>query len=73
MQGNTVLADIDGRPCVITIKNTATLDAYLKGAIPDNALANACLRQYDRQMEAAAAAYERRAAEHQEQGRGLRV
>lgn len=73
VQGNTVLADIDGRPCVITITNPATIDAYLKGAIPDNVLANACLRKYDEQMAAAAATYERRAGQQEDRGQGLRV
>lgn len=47
MKGNTILADIDGVPTVLTIKSDRVLDAYNKGAIPLNTLCNAVLRNYD--------------------------
>lgn len=46
MKGNTLVASIDGKPMVIRISNTA-VDAYEKGAIPLNTLANAVLQKYD--------------------------
>ena len=46
MKGDTLIATIDGKPLVIKISNTA-VDAYEKGAVPLNTLANAVLRKYD--------------------------
>lgn len=49
MKGNTLVANIDGKPLVIKISNQA-VDAYEKGALPLNTLANAVLKRYDEQQ-----------------------
>lgn len=76
MKGNTILADIDGVPTILTIKSDRVLDAYNKGAIPLNTLCNAALRNYDQMDVRASESYERVAAlqneEQQEQVRGIR-
>lgn len=46
MKGCSMIATIDGVPCVVNISEAAA-DAYAKGAIPINTLANAVLRKYD--------------------------
>ena len=48
MKGNTMMAEIDGVPVVITISGYA-VDAYHKGVLPLNTLANNILRSYDEQ------------------------
>lgn len=48
MKGNTLLADIDGVPVVITVSGHS-VDAFYKGALPLNTLANNILRTYDEQ------------------------
>lgn len=50
MKGNTLIATIDNIPNVITI-NDAAADAYYKGLIPLNTLANAVLRKWDEQQQ----------------------
>ena len=57
MQGNTLLADVDGVPLVIPVSDEA-VDAYYKGALPLNTLSNAVLRALDRQQEVVALQYE---------------
>lgn len=73
MKGNTLIATIDNVPSVITINEEAA-DAYYKGAIPLNTLANAVLRKYDEQKEALEENYERQVAESntEERSRGLK-
>lgn len=51
MKGNTLVANIDHVPVVITIESDRVLDAYYKGVIPINVLSNRILRQYDVQQE----------------------
>lgn len=46
MKGNTMLCNIDGTPLVLTISDVA-VDAYYKGKLPLNTLANAVLLKYD--------------------------
>ena len=65
IRGNTMLLNIDNIPCHITISDTA-IDAYEKGKLPLNTLANAVLRNYDRQQDELASQYEQQMAE----GRG---
>jgi hypothetical protein len=65
MQGNTLIADIDGKPLVIPISDVA-VDAYYKGALPLNTLSNAVLRAWDRQQETLAQNYEQGVAEEQQ-------
>ena len=76
MKGNTILADIDGVPTVLTIKSDRVLDAYNKGAIPLNTLCNAVLRSYDQMEVKTVQNYEKVASqqieEQQQQARGIR-
>ncbi len=51
MKGNTLIATIDGVPSVITINSADAVDAYYKGKIPLNTLANAVLYKYDEQQQ----------------------
>ena len=73
MKGNTLIATIDNVPSVITINDEAA-DAYYKGAVPLNTLANAVLRKYDEQKETLEENYERQVAESntEERSRGLK-
>lgn len=57
MKGNTLVASIDGQPMVIRISNTA-VDAYEKGAVPLNTLANAVLQKYDASNNTVSSGYE---------------
>lgn len=58
MKGNTMVVSIDNIPSVITI-NDEVVDAYEKGCIPLNKLANAVLRKYDEQQQAIRQHYDR--------------
>lgn len=49
MKGNTLVASIDDSPYVITVSDQA-VDAYHKGYVPINALANKVLEVFDRQQ-----------------------
>ncbi len=64
MQGNTLVADIDGVPLVLTISDVA-VDAYYKGVLPLNTLSNAILRAWDSRQELAAQHYEQGVVEEQ--------
>lgn len=57
MKGSSMIATIDGVPSVINISRDAA-DAYNKGAIPINTLANAILRKYDENKALASQNYE---------------
>lgn len=57
MKGGSMIATIDGNPCVINI-STSAADAYQKGAIPMNTLANAVLNKYDENRALASHKYE---------------
>lgn len=65
MQGNTLVADIDGVPMVLTVSDMA-VDAYYKGVLPLNTLSNALLRAWDSRQELVAQHYEEGVAEEQE-------
>lgn len=71
IKGNTILADIDGVPTVLTIKSDRVIDAYNKGAIPLNTLCNAALRKYDEMGILARQNYERAALGQQEEQQEL--
>lgn len=72
MKGSSMVATIDGKPVVINISDDA-VDAYERGNVPLNTLANAVLRKYDESNALAARNYE---LQHQdetiEQQRGLK-
>lgn len=49
MKGNSMIATIDGLPMVVNIESPSAVDAYYKGKLPLNTLANAVLQKYDAQ------------------------
>lgn len=65
MQGNTLVADIDGQPLVLPVTDLA-VDAYEKGALPLNTLSNAVLRAWDKRQMEVAQNYEQGMSEEQE-------
>lgn len=73
LKGNTLVVNIDNIPLVITINNEA-VDAYEKGVLPINTLANAVLRKYDEQQNAVAENYEQEVSQDNivERSRGLK-
>lgn len=73
MRGNTLIASIDNVPSVITINDEA-VDAYEKGMLPLNTLANAVLRKYDEQKEALEENFDRQQLQDNliERSRGLK-
>ena len=73
LKGNTLVVNIDNIPMVITINNDA-VDAYEKGVLPINTLANAVLRKYDEQQKAVAENYEQEVSQDNivERSRGLK-
>ena len=70
LRGRTLVADIDGVPSVITI-NDEPVDAYEKGKLPLNTLANAVLRKYDEQRQAVEENYSRHVAENVSEDRSV--
>ncbi len=73
LKGNTLVVNIDNIPMVVTINNEA-VDAYEKGVLPINTLANAVLRKYDEQQKAVAENYEQEVSQDNivERSRGLK-
>ena len=73
LNGNLLVATIDGVPCTITLQESV-VDAYQKGTLPINTLANAVLAKYDEQRMEVEQNYERQMAEseHREISRGIR-
>lgn len=69
IEGNTLLADIDKKPCTIALNDTV-IKAYHAGALPLNTLANAVLAKNDMIKEQASLAYEQ--SQTQQQSRGIR-
>ncbi len=65
MSGSSMVATVDGRPVVINISSDA-VQAYQQGKIPLNTLANAVLRKYDENINAASQGYERNISEEEE-------
>lgn len=74
MRGNTLIATIDGVPSVITINSADAVDAYYKGKLPLNTLANAVLRKYDEQQQSVQENFDRQVNvdENIERSRGLK-
>lgn len=72
MKGNTMLATIDGVPQVLTISDVA-VDAYYKGALPLNTLANAVLKAFDEDNSDISSNYERSMSEKEEKQRTMAV
>ena len=72
LRGRTLVADIDGVPSVITI-NDEVVDAYEKGKLPLNTLANAVLRKYDEQRQAVEENYSRHVAEDVSKERAVAI
>ena len=73
LNGNLLVATIDGVPCTVTLQESV-VDAYQKGTLPINTLANAVLAKYDEQRMEVEQNYERQLAEseHREISRGIR-
>jgi hypothetical protein len=73
LKGNTLVVNIDNNPLIITI-NTEAVDAYEKGVLPINTLANAVLRKYDEQQATVAENYEKEVSQDNvvERSRGLK-
>ena len=73
LKGNTLVVNIDNIPMVITINGEA-VDAYEKGVLPINTLANAVLRKYDEQQQSVQENFNRQvnADENIERSRGLK-
>ena len=73
LNGNLLVATIDGIPCTVTLQESV-VDAYQKGTLPINTLANAVLAKYDEQRMEVEQNYERQMSEseHREISRGIR-
>lgn len=74
MKGDTLVADIDGVPSVITVKGDNALEAYYQGKIPINTFANAVLRKCDEQKNTIEENYENQLEESvvQDRNRGIK-
>lgn len=72
IKGRSMVADIDGIPTVITINNEV-IEAYEKGHIPLNTLANAALARYDASRTTAAQHYEHGINEQQEEQQNIHI
>lgn len=71
VKGNTLLANIDGVPIAMKLNQTV-IDAYQKGHIPLNTLANSALQKYDEQRSMAALQYEQGVSARQDADRQVR-
>lgn len=72
MKGSSMVATIDGKPMVINISDNA-VDAYERGNVPLNTLANAVLQKYDENHTLVSRNYElHHQEENVEQQRGLK-
>ena len=58
IKGGSMIANIDGKPCVIGISENA-IDAYEKGYLPLSTLSNAVLKKYDENQALAEREYDR--------------
>lgn len=72
MKGYSLLANIDGNPCVIGIDEQSA-DAYYKGKVPLNTLCNAVLRKYDEQQAVLGRNFNQGLAAEQEEDRRLAI
>lgn len=73
VKGNSMMATIDGMPMVVTIESPSAIDAYNKGKLPLNTLANAVLKKYDSEHGNLANTYEQKINESEEQTRNIGI
>ncbi|MDD6552160.1 MAG: hypothetical protein PUF37_01035 [Prevotellaceae bacterium] len=72
IKGRSLVANIDGRPLVITINSDEPLYCYEKGILPLNVLANSILQKYDEMQNAASISYEQRIQAEQSRNIGIK-
>jgi hypothetical protein len=70
LNGNLLVVSIDGLPCTVTLQDHV-VDAYRKGALPLNTLANAVLARYDEQYQRVEDIYDRQQAQTEDQNQQL--
>ena len=70
LNGNLLVVTIDGVPSTVTLQNHV-VDAYQKGALPMNTLANAVLARYDEQRQQVEQLYDRQQAQTEAQNQQL--
>lgn len=70
LNGNLLVVSIDGVPSTVTLQNHV-VDAYQKGALPLNTLANAVLAKYDEQCQQIEQLYDRQQSQTEEQNQQL--
>ena len=70
LNGNLLVVSIDGVPSTVTLQNHV-VDAYQKGALPLNTLANAVLAKYDEQRQQIEQLYDRQQSQTEEQNQQL--
>ena len=70
LNGNLLVVTIDGVPSTVTLQNHV-VDAYQKGALPMNTLANAVLARYDEQRQQVEQLYDRQQAQTEDQNQQL--
>ena len=72
LNGNLLVVSIDGVPSTVTLQNHV-VDAYQKGALPLNTLANAVLAKYDEQRQQIEQLYDRQQSQTEEQNQQLAI
>ena len=72
LNGNLLVVSIDGVPSTVTLQNHV-VDAYQKGALPLNTLANAVLAKYDEQRQQIEQIYDRQQSQAEEQNQQLAI
>ena len=72
LNGNLLVVSIDGVPSTVTLQNHV-VDAYRKGALPLNTLANAVLAKYDEQRQQIEQLYDRQQSQTEEQNQQLAI
>jgi hypothetical protein len=72
LNGNLLVVSIDGVPSTVTLQNHV-VDAYRKGALPLNTLANAVLAKYDEQRQQIEQLYDRQQSQAEEQNQQLAI
>ena len=70
LNGNLLVVSIDGIPSTVTLQDHV-VDAYRKGALPLNTLANAVLARYDEQYQQVEQIYDRQQAQTEDQNQQL--
>lgn len=72
LNGNLLVVSIDGVPSTVTLQNHV-VDAYQKGALPLNTLANAVLAKYDEQRTQVEQFYDRQQAQVEDRDQQLAI